>query len=231
MSAHRFKGAMVIAVLLFCLKGFCQSMKPVPLFSEDFEEALNGELWRAEIEPVGESAVYTGNGQLILNTAGGVTVWFARKLEGNIRIEYDWTVLVDQEKNDRLSDLNQFWMATDPRNVNLFTRNGKFESYDSLSLYYVGFGGNGNTTTRFRKYHGNGEKPLLKEFRDPAHLLKPNHEYHITIKVQNGRTTFSVDGNIIFDWNDKSPLTAGYFGFRSTASRHAIDNFRVWREL
>ncbi|USJ33555.1 DUF6250 domain-containing protein [Dyadobacter chenhuakuii] len=26
--------------------------------------------------------------------------------------------MVDGGKNDRLSDLNQFWMATDPRNAN-----------------------------------------------------------------------------------------------------------------
>jgi rhamnogalacturonan endolyase len=231
MLRYSLKGTLLFIVLLFCLKGYGQSTKPELLFSEDFEGVLNQQHWRAEIEPVGESAVYSRNGQLILNTAGGVTVWFTQKLEGNIRIEYDWTVLVDGGKNDRLSDLNQFWMATDPRNANLFTRSGKFEEYDSLSLYYVGFGGNSNTTTRFRKYHGNGQKPLLKEFTDKEHLLKPNHKYHITIKVRDGRTTFSVDGKVIFDWNDTSPLTVGYFGFRSTASRHAIDNFRVWKML
>ncbi|USJ33554.1 DUF6250 domain-containing protein [Dyadobacter chenhuakuii] len=95
----------------------------------------------------------------------------------------------------------------------------------------VGFGGNFNTPTGFRKYHGNGQKPLLKEFTDEKHLLKPNHRYHITIEVQDGRTIFSVDGNVIFDWNDQSPLRQGYFGFRSTASRHAIDKFRVWKML
>ncbi|MCF0052112.1 DUF6250 domain-containing protein [Dyadobacter sp. LJ53] len=231
MSGYRFRWRVFLVVSLFCLEGYCQSKKPELLFSENFDDTLNLELWRAEIEPVGESAVFTRDGQLILNTAGGVTVWFTQKLEGNIRIEYDWTVLVEGEKNDRLSDLNQFWMATDPPNANLFTRSGKFEDYDSLSLYYVGFGGNSNTTTRFRKYHGNGEKPLLQEFKDKEHLLKPNHRYHITIKVEDGRTTFSVDDNVIFDWNDKSPLRQGYFAFRSTASRHAIDHFRVWKSL
>lgn len=201
------------------------------LYSDDFAGELDTTRWHAEIEPVAgrHSEVLTENGRLILNTAGGVTVWFKPRLEGNIRIEYDWTVLVDSGQNDRLSDLNQFWMATDPLDTNLFTRQGKFESYDSLSLYYVGFGGNGNTTTRFRKYRGDGTKPLLKEYLDSGHLLKANHAYHIVITVVDGRTTFSVDGEVLFDFADASPLTKGWFGFRSTAARHGVSAFRVWR--
>lgn len=216
-------------VLLVCYKGYAQSRKERVLYTENFDEKLNKKRWYAEIGPVGESSAYSENGQLILNTGGGVTVWFTQKLKGNLRIEYDWTVLVGGEKNDRLSDLNQFWMATDLETSNLFTRNGKFETYDSLSLYYVGFGGNTNSTTRFRKYHGNGQKPLLQEYTDAAHLLKPNHKYHIVIVVENGQVTFSVDNEVFFEWNDPAPLSEGYFGFRSTSARHAIDNFRVIR--
>jgi hypothetical protein len=164
-----------------------------------------------------------------MDTAGGVTVWFTQKLDGNIRVEYDWEVKVDSGRNDRLSDLNQFWMASDPKNKDIFTRSGKFESYDSLSLYYVGFGGNNNTTTRFRKYHGNGQKPLLQEYLDSGHLLKPNHNYHITIIINNAKTTFLVDGNLFFDGTDPVPLRSGYFGFRSTSARHEISKFRIYK--
>lgn len=218
--------------LLFCIHAYAQtSAEPERrlLYSDDFSGKLNGKRWLAEIEPGGASEVRTEAGRLILNTARGVTVWFKPKLEGNIRIEYDWTVLVDSGRNDRLSDLNQFWMASDPRNANLFTRNGKFEAYDSLSLYYVGFGGNTNSTTRFRKYHGNGQKPVLKEYFDAGHLLKANHTYHIVITVANGRTTFSVDGEVFFDYTDPAPLWGGWFGFRSTAARHGVDHFKVWQ--
>lgn len=90
----------------------------------NFAGRLDPNRWQAEIEPVGQSEVRTENGKLILNTAGGVTVWFKPRLEGNIRIEYDWTVLVDSGRNYRLSDLNQFWIATDLRHSNLFRRNG-----------------------------------------------------------------------------------------------------------
>lgn len=200
------------------------------LYSEDFSGKLDTTRWHAEIEPVGQSEVRTENSKLILNTAGGVTVWFKPRLKGNIRIEYDWTVLVDSGRNDRLSDLNQFWMASDPHDANLFKRNGKFENYDSLSLYYAGFGGNSNTTTRFRKYHGDGTKPLLKEYLDAGHLLRANHAYHIVITVIHGQTTFSVDGEVIFDYADAAPLREGWFGFRSTGARHEVGGFRVWEE-
>ncbi|WP_238430398.1 DUF6250 domain-containing protein [Chitinophaga agri] len=118
-------------------------------------------------------------------------------------------------------------MATDLRNRHLFTRNGVFESYDSLSLYYVGMGGNTNTTTRFRKYEGNGQKILLQEYLDAAHLLTANQTYHVDIVVRDGVVTFSVDDIVYFSYNDPSPLQKGYFGFRSTWSRQEISNFSV----
>lgn len=173
--------------------------------------------------------VFSKNKKLTIDSPYGVTVWFKKQLDGNIIIEYDWKVIVDGGKNDRLSDLNQFWMATDPQNKNLFTRKGKFADYDSLSLYYVGMGGNKNTTTRFRKYNGKGERKLLQEYTDEAHLLKANHNYHITICIKDGVTNFSVDGKEYFSFTDENPLNKGFFGFRTTHTRHEISNFRVMR--
>jgi len=184
--------------------------------------------WIAEIEqkPDATSTVYMKDSTLILDTKGGVTVWLNKKLAGNLRIDYDRTILVDTGSNDRLSDCNQFWMASDPQNPNLFVRSGKLEDYDDLDLYYVGMGGNTNKTTRFRKYTG-GTKPLVKEYLDAAHLLRANTSYHIRITVQDGTTSFFVNGDPFFTYTDPSPLTTGYFGFRSTWSRQQIRNFRI----
>lgn len=197
------------------------------LFEDRFENALNTELWKAEYTPGPHSSVENKDGKLVIDTQGGVTVWFNKELTGNIAIEYECRVVVDGGRNDRLSDLNQFWMATDPRNENLFTRTGRFDTYDSLRLYYVGMGGNGNKTTRFRKYPGNGERDLSQEYLDAAHLLVANHTYKIRILVHNGTTSFWVDGKCFFTFDDKSPLQRGYFAFRSTNSRHEVDNFVV----
>src|SRR5699024_3241492 len=128
----------------------------------------------------------------------------------------------------RLSDMNQFWMATDPTTSNLFKRKGKFDEYDNLSLYYDGIGGNYNSTTRLRKYH-QGERTLLKEESTQAKLLKANHEYKIKAVVKNGTTSVWVDGELYFEYKDPEALTEGYFGFRATWSRQEIKNLKVYR--
>lgn len=197
------------------------------LVKEDFSGSLSR--WVAETPVMPQSKIGIINGKLVVDVAKGATVWLKTPLSGNILITYTQRVVMDHGVNDRLSDLNQFWMATDPGNENLFTRTGVFRQYDSLRMYYVGFGGNHNTTTRFRRYNGKGERVMLKEYTDPDHLLKPNHPYQITITVFQGRTEFFVDGKKWFSYQDPHPLAHGYFGFRTTEARHQIDNFRVYR--
>lgn len=198
------------------------------LYADDFN-TLDTTVWITEIEPKPHSTVHAQQHQLLLDTKGGVTVWLNKLLKGNIQIEYTRRVLLDSGSNDRLSDLNQFWMAGDPHNAHLFTRSGVLASYDSLQLYYVGMGGNTNKTTRFRKYTGNGQRLLLQEYTDSAHLLQPNKDYHIKIVVSNGSTAFYVDGVEYFRFNDPDPLREGYFGFRSTWSRQAISHFKLYQ--
>jgi rhamnogalacturonan endolyase len=196
-------------------------------FTDDFRKPFDTSVWVAEIAPFPNSSVYTMNGRLVLDTRGGVTVWLKRKLNDNVIIEFDRRVLVAGGANDRLSDLNMFWMASDPGSRDLFTRTGIFEQYGSLSLYYAGIGGNHNTTTRFRKYHGDGTREVLMEYTDEGHLLKPAHDYHIRIEAINGTTSLWVDDTCWFRFPDPAPLREGYFGFRSTWSRQEISNFRV----
>lgn len=202
--------------------------KPRLIFSEDFSNGLDSEVWIVEMDSTPKSRVYVENGQLITDTEGGVTVWLNQELEGNYIIEYQRTVMVEDGANDRLSDLNQFWMASDPRQENLFTRSGKFEEYDALSQYYVGVGGNYNSTTRFRKYDGVGERIIIDEKNEPDFLLKPNKTYLVKIEVNNGHTSYWMDDVLYFEYEDPQPLTSGYFGFRSTWSRHHIDFIHIY---
>lgn len=226
------KVTIVIAGLFLSMAGYAQQPANIKkgrlLFSDDFSKGLDTNLWKAEIAPLPDSKVFVENGKLILDTKGGVTVWLNKPLKGNFVIEYKRKVIVAGGINDRLSDFNQFWMATDPRNKNLFTRNGVLEAYDSLQLYYVGMGGNTNKTTRFRKYEGNGERKLLQEYADPAHLLEANKEYTIVTVIKNGRTQFFVNNERYFELTDPQPLKEGYFGFRSTKSRQEIDEIKIY---
>lgn len=200
------------------------------LFKADFSKPLDCKDWVAEIDnlPGHTSTVYTDNNALVLNTWGGVTVWLNKKLSGNIQIEYDRVVRMGKGCNDRMGDLNQFWMATDPKNANLFTRRGKFQEYDDLHLYYVGIGGHFNTTTRFRKYLTPASKPVIKEYTDSNHLLEAEKVYHIKITVKKGTSSFWVNGECWFNYADSNPLTSGYFGFRSLQSRQEIKNLRIY---
>ncbi|MBD0276822.1 MAG: DUF6250 domain-containing protein [Bacteroidota bacterium] len=197
------------------------------LYKDDFDSGLKN--WITEIPASQHSSVTAKKGKLVIDVDGGATVWFNKKLSGNILIEYKRKVLVKGGRNDRLSDLNQFWMATDPRNKNLFTRKGVFSEYDSLLLYYVGMGGNSNTTTRFRKYTGNGERVLYGDLTDKEHLLRSNKEYRIKTVVYKGFVQFFVNDKSFFLFRDPAPLQEGYFGFRTTESRHEIDDFRVYQ--
>ncbi|MEE7561318.1 hypothetical protein HH299_17760, partial [Xanthomonas sp. Kuri4-2] len=180
-----------------------------------------------EAEQPARSRVYVRGGRLWLDSRAGLTVWLDRRLSGRYCIEYEREVFAARagDDNARLSDLNQFWAAHDPRQPRLFTRRGALAEYDTLSLYYVGFGGNGNTTTRFRRYDGLGARPLLAEYTDPAHLLQAGRRYRIRIEVDPGGTAFHVDGERWFA--HRGAVGAGCFGFRTTWSRQAIGAFRI----
>lgn len=197
------------------------------LFKDNFDNGLKN--WVLEIPSTPASTVTAKNKKMLIDVDDGATIWLNRRLSGNLIITYNRKVIVDTGRNDRLSDLNQFWMAIDPLNENLFTRSGIFSEYDSLLLYYVGFGGNSNTTTRFRKYTGNGERVLLSDLTDQEHLLKPNKIYSIKIVVYNGISKFFVDDKEFFSFQDTNSIAEGYFGFRTTQSRQEIDDFKIYR--
>lgn len=220
--------AMMNIIMLLMMNRSCFAQKLI--FRSDFSKPLNCKDWVAEIDhiPGHTSTVYTFKNALVLDTWGGVTVWLNKKLSGNLQIEYDRVIRMGEGCNDRISDLNQFWMANDPKNADLFTRSGKFEEYDDLNLYYVGMGGNFNGTTRFRKYLNKASKPVIKEYTDKKHLLAAEKVYHIKIVVIKGTSSFWVNGECYFNFTDPSPLTSGYFGFRSLQSRQEIKNLRIY---
>ena len=196
------------------------------LHRDDFQGELAGYVAEYARKPGNEVA--NRDGRLLIDVDSGATVWLDKTLAGDLVINYTRRVVVEGGKNDRLSDFNHFWMAQDPRNVNLFTRSGKFEDYDNLTLYYAAIGGNTNTTTRLRRY-GQGKRVLIQEYLDAAHLLAPNRDYQIEIAVYKGCTRMLVDGVEVFNYRDPQPLTPGYFGFRTTWSRQTIDKFTIYQ--
>jgi hypothetical protein len=187
--------------------------------------------WVVEQEPNG--TVVTKDGALVIEGEGGCTVWWRQPLTAPVTISYDVTAVSRGGPHDRVSDVNCFWMASDPRQPGMppFGRSGKFAEYDSLRTYYVGMGGNTNTTTRFRRYAGVGMKPLLPghDLRDARFLLEPNHTYHIRLVARDGVAEYWRDGEKIFSFKDPVPLTTGWFAIRTTKSHLEVRNLRIAR--
>ena len=176
------------------------------------------------------------NGKLDINDKSGCTVWFKERLNSPVVIEYHVTMVDSGGPNDRVSDLNCFWMAIDPDHPNdLFAeseeRGGRFATYHPLRLYYVGFGANNNTTTRFRRYPGDGTRPMLPghDLKDEKFMNIPNQERKVQIVANGSTIQYLVDGEMVFDFHDDNPYTSGWFGFRTVKNHMKIDDFKVWR--
>lgn len=195
--------------------------------------------WKSEVSESLPSQLTFFHDTLEIKTQGGFTLWRKEKMSGNIEISYSACVMDEGQGGDRLSDLNCFWMASDPLSPeNIFERSqwraGFFEKYYSLKMYYLGYGGNSNSTTRFRKYDGDWgafsqtkKRPaVITEYTDSAHLLKPNHWYKIRIVCHNNRIQYFMDNELLVDYQDEQPLRSGWFGFRTTKARVRITEFQ-----
>jgi hypothetical protein len=216
-----------LALLVLSTTAICAQNRAKVIYSDDFK--TDNKVWVSEFEQAQTSSLQINQGRLdVIATAGG-TVWYKKKLKGNIMITYTVTVVDAGGKNDRVSDMNAFWMASNPLSENFFNQSGKFESYDNLRLYYAGIGGHDNETTRFRKYIGNGQKPILKEYTDRDHLLVGNKKYAIKIIVNKGLVQYFVNDNLYWEYKDESPYMEGYFGFRTYISHQVIEDFKVYQ--
>jgi lysophospholipase L1-like esterase len=108
----------------------------------------------------------------------------------------------------------------------------KRQDYNTLRMYYVGLGGNANTTTRFRRYIASAtDRPLLPENdrSSPQDLLQPNRFQRIRIVADSGLIQYYRDERKLFEYTDSEPYTHGWFALRTTQSHLRIRNFKVYR--
>ena len=204
---------------------------------------IQAQSWVVESEDDVFSRVsFLDNGEIDIVAPKGLTLWYKQRMTGNTVIEYESCIvtgsMINKDTPERLSDMNCFWMASEPDGSSVFKnlkkRHGVFVNQYSLRLYYLGYGGNYNSTTRFRRYDGDVRgvdsskyRPLvLQEYTDSSHLLKPDHWYKIRLEQVDGRVRYYVDGECIVDYLDVNPYTSGYFGFRTTLAHAKLRNFR-----
>jgi hypothetical protein len=206
-----------------------QPLRPQLLYVENFANADN---WVLEAEA--PARVEARDGVLDIDTPAGLTLWFKHGLAGPLAIEFEATAVAAGGPHDEVSDLNVFWMATnrDGSAPVSTPRDGKFAAYNDLRTYYVGLGGNRNTTTRFRRYIGDPEvRPML-----PAHdlsgrdvLLVANRTQRITLLANGGHIEYRRNDRPLFEFEDAAPYTFGWFALRTTASHLRIQRLRIYR--
>ena len=229
-------------LVVFIIVGACNSQKKrdtepyqigAVLYEDTFDVA-DTSAWVVESETTANFLTSVSDGALVLDVPSGITVWNTTLFKGNVMFEFDVTVVKAGGKNDRVSDLNCFWMATDPEFPDDFFRRsswrgGKFWNYYSLNLYYVGYGGHNNTKTRMLRYDADipPPPPIIKEYDDPSHLIEPNKQNSIRIMCFESRVLYFFNGEKIFDFTDEEPYREGYFGFRTTQNHMKIHHFRV----
>ena len=241
---------LVLSLLLFPFSFFAEGQT----LSSCLDQSSFATHWTLESESPNAQVRFLGD-TLEVVAPKGLTLWRNERMEGRTVIEYDACLMDEGEHTDRVSDLNCFWMATDPAVSDgsvfrrLKQRQGIFGNCYTLQLYYVGYGGNHNTTTRFRRYQGEanqggdffarqkkGEEdffpkpPILQEYTDEAHLNVANRWRHIRIEANGIHIRYFIDGECLVDFRDPSPLTSGWFGVRTTWSRLRLANFSCHSE-
>lgn len=226
-----------LALPIFLNLTSCQSpeqKKVSPLYHLNFDD--KEDLFKFKVETqISDNEVQIKDGTLVINAVKGATVWFKEKLFAPLQIEYKAVVVDEGGPNDRVSDLNCFFMALDPFcPANLLNcpdslRTGKFRDYHRLRTYYVGYGGNDNSSTRIRRYLGfSGERPMLTE-HDLGYpeLITPNDTLSVKITVKGNNINYSHDDKVIFKMNDTLPYHEGWFAFRTLRNHLRILDFKV----
>jgi hypothetical protein len=176
------------------------------------------------------------DGILDIVAPAGFTAWFKPELVGPVAITYQAQAVSEGGPFDRVSDLNCFWMAreADGGSPLEHPRSGAFADYDTLKTYYVGQGGNTNTSTRFRRYVGRaGDRPMLPQHDHAAadELLTPNRWTTVRLVADGQRIEYWSDGRRLFEHQDTEPYTRGWFGLRTTQSHLRVRRFEVFSLL
>ncbi|MDJ0275849.1 DUF6250 domain-containing protein [Sphingomonas sp. 2R-10] len=189
--------------------------------------------WVTEAQDPRATVAFLPGGVIDIDTPAGLTLWHPQPLDGPVRITFEAMAVAAGGPNDRVSDLNAFWMATEPAGGTVpGRRSGRFEDYDTLTTYYVGIGGNGNTTTRMRRYTGRaGDRPLLPQHdrRDPGALLQPDRWTRIALVADGTRIAVERDGRPLFALQDPQPYRRGWFALRTTQSHLRIRGVTIAR--
>jgi len=224
----------------------------VVLATDDFSHGMTQ--WQVEQQdPAG--TVTAANGVLDIVQPSGATLWFRQRFSGNYEIRFTATPIpvtfAGTAFVNRISDLNVFWNATSPTaaggDPTIARLDGALASYNPLSLYYVGFGANGNTSTRLRRYDGSATRPQITGYATPASATVDDKaggmtaatslvaDSPVAVRIVSRQASVAdpvtlkwyANGELVFSQTDASPYLAGWFAFRTTTSHWQLRDFSV----
>lgn len=222
-------GCLAAALMMPCAWSATPPRLGALLHSDDFRNGLDQ--WHIEARQPG--SITAREGVLDIDVPAGTTLWFKAELRSPVAIVFDATAVAQGGPNDRVSDLNCFWMARNKDKlapVYQRARSGEFADYNDLLTYYVGLGGNSNTTTRFRRYIGDPvSRPLLPEhdLTSPDVLLQPNRKQTILLVADGRRIEYWRDGRRLLSYVDEAPYERGWFALRTVQSHLRIERLRI----
>lgn len=187
--------------------------------------------WTIEQQSADARVVFQ-DGVIDVDTPEGITLWYNKPLEAPVQIEFEVLAVADGGPNDHVSDINAFWMATNSDGSAVLSqpRTGTFADYDSMRAYYVGIGGNRNTTTRMRRYVGRtGDRPILPEhdLSGSEYMITPGAWNRICLIAEEGVFGVERNGRRLFTYAVEEPYNRGHFGLRTTKSHLLYRNIRV----
>ena len=201
------------------------------IYSDDFAQGM--QQWVVETTTATEVSIV--DEALDMDDGNGVTVWFKHPVSTPSVIEFEGTVVVADGPNDRGTDFNFFWMAQEPGSSDFFAksawRGGDMRKYDPMRLYYVGYGANENSTTRYRRYPGDGTRPLLPEYdvTEAKFMNVPNEATNIKIVSLDDVTLIYSNDELLYQIEDNEQFKSGMFGFRTWKSHLRADDFKVYQ--
>lgn len=232
---------------------WCPPAQQQVLARDDFEASLahwqvEAQDPRSRVQPV----MHQGRPALELHAPAGLSLWWHQPLSGEYALRFIATPLPAPPEAGpalagRVSDLNMFWNATEADGSAPRPRSGAFATYDNLRAYYVGFGANGNTTTRLRRYGGDGQRHLLDGWADAPEASPADRQGPMTaatrlhagepvaVQIVSRQPTAQdpvslrwwAGGRQLFEHRDPAPLRTGRFAFRTTASAWRLEHFEV----
>ncbi len=184
--------------------------------------------WKERWITEGNAAIQSGRGRLhvVTSTEPGkepaATLWWREALPADVLIEF--TAGVDPSAEKNAANLNVILGAREADGTAYqFGRSGRYPDYQSIPNYiFTLTGGFQDGWARVRKNPGFS---ILAE--NQATRSAPGEIYRVRIVKAGGRIRYWLNGRLVHDVTDATPLSGGHFALRTWTSQVWWSDLRI----